>query len=93
MIIIFFSIKHMFWLNNELVLFSEYLFRLSEYFKTSKFEFLRFYCKNLCETATLKTPKLVFKTNYRLMQVKSIAECSKGRILQYFWPKLPFCYD
>ena len=26
------------------------------------------------------------------MQVKSIAECSKGRILQYFWPsyKLPF---
>ena len=30
--------------------------------------------------------KLVFKTNYRLMQVKSIAECSKGRILQYFQP-------
>ena len=41
-------------------------------------------------------------TNYRLMQVKSIAECSKGAfcntfdskgsILQYFWPsfKLPF---
>ena len=24
------------------------------------------------------------KTNYRLMQVKSIAECSKGSILQYF---------
>ena len=35
--------------------------------------------------ATLKkTQKLVFKTNYRLMQVKSIAECSKGSILQYF---------
>ena len=32
------------------------------------------------------------KTNYRLMQVKSIAECSKGSILQYFFTviKLPF---
>ena len=30
--------------------------------------------------------KLVFKTDYRLMQVKSIAECSKGSILQYFRP-------
>ena len=28
--------------------------------------------------------KLVFKTDYRLMQVKSIAECSNGSILQYF---------
>ena len=28
--------------------------------------------------------KLFFKTDYRLMQVKSIAECSKGSILQYF---------
>ena len=25
-----------------------------------------------------RIPKLVFKTDYRLMQVKSIAECSKG---------------
>ena len=31
-----------------------------------------------------KDQKLVFKTNYRLMQVKSIAECSKRSILQYF---------
>ena len=30
-----------------------------------------------------KDPKLVSKTNNRLMQVKSIAECSKGSILQY----------
>ena len=30
------------------------------------------------------------KTNYRLMQVKSIAECSKGSILQYFWPSLSY---
>ena len=37
-------------------------------------------------------PKMVFKTNYRLMLVKCIAECSKGSfcskgsILQYFRP-------
>ena len=30
------------------------------------------------------------KTNYCLMQVKSIAECSKGSILQYFWPSLSY---
>ena len=34
--------------------------------------------------------KLVFKTDYRLMQVKSIAECSKGSILQYFRPSLSY---
>ena len=28
--------------------------------------------------------KLVFKTDYSLMQFKSIAECSKGSILQFF---------
>ena len=32
--------------------------------------------------------KLVFKTDYRLMQVKSIAGCSKGSILQYFRPSI-----
>ena len=32
--------------------------------------------------------KLVFKTDHRLMQVKSTAECSKGSILQYFRPTL-----
>ena len=39
-----------------------------------------------------KDDKLVFKTNYRLMQVNSIAECSKGEhsaILSTFI-KLPF---
>ena len=35
-----------------------------------------------------KDHKLVFKTNYRLMQFKSIAECSNGSILQYFRPVL-----
>ena len=37
---------------------------------------------------TIKDRKLIFKTNYRLMQVKSIAEYSKGSILQYFQPSL-----
>ena len=35
-----------------------------------------------------RTEKMVFNTNHRLMQVKSIAECSKGSILQYFRPSL-----
>ena len=33
---------------------------------------------------------MVFKTNYRLMQVKSIAECSKGSILHNFRPSLSY---
>ena len=37
---------------------------------------------------SLKDQKLVFETNCRLMQVKSIAECSKRSILQYFPPAL-----
>ena len=37
-----------------------------------------------------KDQKLVFKTNYRLMQVKSIAECSKWSNLQYFRPSLSY---
>ena len=37
-----------------------------------------------------KDSKLVFKTDYCLMQVKSIAECSKGSILQYFQPSLSY---
>ena len=34
--------------------------------------------------------KLVFKVEYRLMQVESFAECSKGSILQYFRPSLSY---
>ena len=37
-----------------------------------------------------KDIKLVFKTNYCLIQVKSIAECSKESILQYFRPSLSY---
>ena len=37
-----------------------------------------------------KDQKMVFQTDYRLLQVKSIAECSKGSILQYFQPSLSY---
>ena len=37
-----------------------------------------------------RRPKLVFKTDYRLIQVKTIAKCSKGSILQYFRPSLGY---
>ena len=46
--------------------------------------------------ATLKKTKMVFKTDYHLMLVKSIAECSRehsatqGNILQYFQPSLSY---
>ena len=42
------------------------------------------YGKNLSKTATLKRPKMVFNTNYRLMLVKSIAECSKRAFCNTF---------
>ena len=37
-----------------------------------------------------RTPKLFFNTDIHLMQVKSIAECSKVSILQYFRPSLSY---
>ena len=48
------------------------------------------YSKTCVKRPLSKRPKLDFKTNYRLMQVKSIAECSKGSILQYFRPSLSY---
>ena len=48
------------------------------------------YSKTCLKPPLSKRPKLVFKTNYRLIQVKSIAECSKGSILQYFRPALSY---
>ena len=36
------------------------------------------------------TQKLVFKTDHRLMQVNSIAECCNENILQYFRPSLSY---
>ena len=43
-----------------------------------------------CLKRPVKDQKLGFKTNYHSMQVKSIAECSKGRILPYFRPTLSY---
>ena len=37
-----------------------------------------------------KRPNMVFKTDFRLMQVKSIAECFQMSILQYFRPLLSY---
>ena len=52
--------------------------------------FNRLIQQNLCKKATLKKDKKVFKMDYLLMQVESIAECSKGSILQYFRPSLSY---
>ena len=49
-----------------------------------------YYSKTCIKWPLSKLPKLVFKTIYCLMQVKSIAECSKGSILQYFRPSLNY---
>ena len=48
------------------------------------------YSKTSVKWPFLKRPKMVFKTNYPLMKVTSVAECSKGSILQYFWPSLSY---
>ena len=53
-------------------------------------------CMHICILTADYTVKPVLsghskkKTNYRLMQVKSIAECSKGSILQSFRPSLSY---
>ena len=56
---------------------------------------LRIYSKSCVKRPLLKRPKIGSKTYYRLVQVKSIAECSKGEhsaILLTFidLKKLPF---
>ena len=47
------------------------------------------YSKTCVKRPLSKRPKLVFKTNYRLMQVKSIAECSKHSAILSTFTKLP----
>ena len=42
-----------------------------------------FYSKTCHKRPLKKKTKMFFKTDYRVMQVKSIAECSTGSILQY----------
>ena len=49
--------------------------------------------KNCHKRPLKKDQKWAFKTNYRLMQVKSIAGCSKGSILQYFRPSLSYHFS
>ena len=46
-----------------------------------------------CISGYSKRPKMVFRNNYCLMQGKSIAECSKGSILQYFWSSLRSLFE
>ena len=45
------------------------------------------YNKTCLKRPLSKRPKLFFKTNYQLMQIKSIAECS---LPQYFRPSLSY---
>ena len=46
--------------------------------------------KTCVKRRLLKDQRLVFTTNYRLMQVKSMAKCSKWSILQYFRPSFSY---
>ena len=50
-----------------------------------------FYSKTCVKGPLQKDQKLVFKTNYPLMQIKSIAESEHFAILSTFI-KLPFCH-
>ena len=56
--------------------------------KKNTFKSISPYKSNICvkEPLSKKDQKLLFKTNYCLMQVKSIAECTNRSILQYFQP-------
>ena len=46
--------------------------------------------EKLCKTATLKKTENWFQDQLSLNAGKSIAECSKGSILQYFPPSLSY---
>ena len=67
-------------------LFTQYLIH---YF-TTIFHFSITTVKPVLSGHSKRRPKLFFKTDYCLMQVKSIAECSKWSILQYFRPSLRY---
>ena len=49
--------------------------------------------KPVLSSHSKRRPKVIFKTDYRLMQVITIAECSKGSILQYFRPSLSYHFS
>ena len=66
---------------------------LIEYLRLLHIPYLSIRVKPVQNGQSQKDLKLVFKTNYRLMHVKSIAECSKGSkrsILKYFRPSLSY---
>ena len=46
--------------------------------------------KSVLDGHSQKDQHLVLKTNYRLRQVESVAECSKRSILQYLRPSLSY---
>ena len=46
--------------------------------------------KPVLNSHSQKDQKIGFQYDYHLMQVKSIAECSKGSILEYFKPSLSY---
>ena len=48
------------------------------------------YSKTCVNGHSQNDQKMVFKTDYRLIQVKSITECSKGSNLQYLRPSLSY---
>ena len=50
----------------------------------------RYTVKPVLSGHSKRRPKLVFKTNFGLMQVKIIAECSPWSILQYVCPSLSY---
>ena len=72
--------------------------KFKEFLHVSTLYYLGPFCLQYCYNTvkpflschSKRTPKLVFKADYRLMQVKSIAEYSKGSILQYFRPSLSY---
>ena len=51
------------------------------------------YSKICVKQPLSKRQQIVFKTNYRLMQVKSNAECSMGSILHYFRTSLSYYFS
>ena len=48
------------------------------------------YSKTCVKWPLSKIPKISFQDQLSLMQVKSIAECSNGSILQYFRPSVSY---
>ena len=60
--------------------------------KSTKIKFIPIVKSVLSDYSKIdKTKDLM--TDYGLMQVKSIAECSKGSILQYFRPSLSYYFS